>query len=175
MNKCRICGKENSPKSVFCTGCGTKLEPDIDAVVKQAVAKKTSGTNKRNVTGVVIIAVIALIIFIAVKSADSAEIKKVKNTDIGLSSMGVNITYGQLLDGYCKSEKWEKFTSNTYSKVVEFTGKTSSGDEILIQFSDQYGVYDGKYVVVYAEVNGRSVGDMEMVNWFMNAAYDVGY
>ncbi|MDR1210354.1 MAG: hypothetical protein LBK41_08615 [Clostridiales bacterium] len=104
-----------------------------------------------------------------------SEIEKVKNTGAGLASVGVNITCGQLLDGFCKGGKWDKFTSSAYSQVVEFTGETSGGDKALIQFSDQYGVYDGEYVVVYAEINGRPIGDMELANWFMNAAYSAGY
>ncbi|MDR1210355.1 MAG: hypothetical protein LBK41_08620 [Clostridiales bacterium] len=73
MRECKFCGKDNAQASKFCAGCGAKLDPDIDAAVQRAVARKTAGASKRNMAGVVIIAVIALIIFIAVKVADGAE------------------------------------------------------------------------------------------------------
>ena|GEM_PF-6833031 len=174
MNKCKSCGMENNAAAQFCGTCGAKCEPDINAAVRQAAAKKTSGTNTRNIVGLVVLIIIVIIGWGVFKSFDNADIKKVKQTDIGLSGIGINITYGDLLDDYCKSKKWTKFTSSAYSNVVEFNGKTPNGESVLIQFSDNYGLNDGRYVVVYAEIGGKQFREFELANWFMNAAYSTG-
>jgi len=170
MNNCQSCYSENPPNAEFCKVCGSKLTSRPNTSARLAVLNLSS-EDKVNIVKAALIIIVALIAWGIFKAIDSGDIKKVKNTDIGLAGIGVKITYGDLLDGYCKSVKWRKFTSNAYSNVVEFTGKTPKGEKALFQFSDEYGVHNGKYVIVYAEIGGRTVNNYELANWLMNASY----
>jgi hypothetical protein len=130
--------------------------------------KKLAAARKKNIIGILVVAAIAVAAyFIFTTIFQSGDIRTVKNTP----HQPTNMTFGEILDGYCNRTSWKSFTSAQYMKVVEFTGRTPDGDDILIQFSDRYGLADGFWEIVYMEINGRQAGAMETANWMMNAAH----
>jgi len=133
-------------------------------------SQRVAAARKKNFSGIIVLAIIAVIIWIVVKVVlPGGDIKNCKETMYDAA----NKTYSQILDGYCGGGKWDSFTSQAYMKVVEFKGKARNGDSVLIQFSDEYGVNNGKYNIVYMEINGHPTDTMEAANWFMNAAYSI--
>jgi len=141
----------------------------VDGYYQNEQRQKIAAARKKNIKGTLIVVALAVVAFFAFQffTSGRGDIRTVRDT----VHQPTNMTFGEILEGYCTRTSWERFTSAEFMSVVEFTGRTRSGDDVIIQFSDRFGLDDGRWNITYMRINGRSASTGEIANWFMNAAH----
>ena len=133
--------------------------------------EKIATARKNSIKRLVAIAVVAVLAFVAFQTLrpEHRDIRTVRNIVHQPSRM----TYEAILEGYTNRGSWSRHASAQFMRVVEFTGTTRSGDRILIQFTDFYGLHNNEWIIGNMEINGRQMGSIETHTWLTNAANTV--